>query len=82
MTSVAEAIDAASLKAGAAVSLVDTGACVTAVPSTPGVYGHPRLTVAVIADAALIAPKDGRAVAVPKTTAAKARSRLKRRRTV
>lgn len=76
-TAVAAATGATSAKADVAASRVDTGACVTAIHVTPGVSGRPRAITGVIVIVVLNAPTDERVAAVPMTTDAKARSRLK-----
>lgn len=61
---------------------MDTGACVTAILVTPGVSGQPQDIMDAIAIVVLNAPKDERVAAVPMTTDAKARSRLRLRKAV
>lgn len=79
---VAAATGAISVKANVAGSRVDTGACVTAILVTHGVSGRPQVIVDAIAIVVLNAPTDERVAAVPMTTDAKARSRLRLRKAV
>lgn len=78
---VAAATGAISVKANVAGSRVDTGACVTAILVTHGVSGR-QVIVDAIAIVVLNAQTDERVAAVPMTTDAKARSRLRLRKAV